>query len=186
MLKTEVRQIYRDYTDSLTCSQVKYLSSKISNSIINDFILDEISTVYIDTQNDKELFNSWNIIDYIIENRPDITLVTPYLVDNEYKLFKITSTTCYYRENGCFNPIEAEEYDGDHIDFIFINVQCFDKKGYFIHSDKINLDNYQALKLIGMSFFEPVYKIQDIFINERKLDACIIPNEYYEFNPASN
>lgn len=187
MLKTEVKQIYKDYADSLTCGEVRNLTRKISNIINHDFIIDELTTVYIDIPGEDDLFNTWPIIDYIITNKPDISVITSCLVNGQYRLFEITNTTCYYRENGCFNPLEVDEFDGEHIDVIFINVECFDKSGYFVQNNKTraidicNPDTFSCLKLVGISFFEPVYKIQDIYINERKLDGCIIPNEYYEF-----
>ncbi len=181
MLKVEITPIYKDYINALTNKQIANLSKKISRTISYEYIDDNISSLYIDIPDCKNrLFNSWNIVDEILNDKPHIKVITSYKVNDEYKLFEINSETQFERKHGMFKPVNAVEYNGEHIDFIFILVDYFDQYGHFVYNNRINLDNYSYIKLIGMSFFNPIYQIKDIYSNEKKLNECITPVECYD------
>ncbi len=75
MLKAEVKQIYKDYSDALTCSQINNLSITISNIIFHDFVIDEPTSIYIDIQSCNNLFNSWHLIDDILNHKQNVKIL---------------------------------------------------------------------------------------------------------------
>ena len=72
-------------------------------------------------------------------------------------------------------------------DLIVAPLLAFDKsknrlgygKGYYDRF--LKLTNNSTLK-IGLSFFDPITKIQDIDDNDVKLDYCITPKQVYKFD----
>jgi 5-formyltetrahydrofolate cyclo-ligase len=74
----------------------------------------------------------------------------------------------------------------EQIDAILIPLVAFDKEGNRVGYGKGFYDRFlaacrpEALK-IGISFFPPVDKIEDLHFFDKKLDLCITPDLVYAF-----
>jgi 5-formyltetrahydrofolate cyclo-ligase len=72
------------------------------------------------------------------------------------------------------------------IDLILVPLLCFDKSGYRVGYGKGFYDKFfmnvkkSAIK-IGLSYFEPIEKIEDCDSFDIKLNYCITPQKIYEF-----
>ena len=69
---------------------------------------------------------------------------------------------------------------------VFIPLLCFDNFGNRVgygggYYDKLLSKCKKNTVKIGLSFFQPVKKINDINSNDVKMDYCICPNKVYEF-----
>ena len=75
----------------------------------------------------------------------------------------------------------------ENLDLIFIPLLAYDLEGHRVGYGKgyydrfLKLTNKSSLK-IGLSFFDPINKIQDIDDNDVKLDYCITPTQVHKFD----
>ena len=81
-------------------------------------------------------------------------------------------------------PIDGLEVPTHKIDVVFVPLLAFDKKGHRVgygkgFYDKFLTDCKPKTIKIGLSFFEPEEKIEDVFENDVKLDYCITPKSIY-------
>jgi 5-formyltetrahydrofolate cyclo-ligase len=87
---------------------------------------------------------------------------------------------------GIPEPEQALEIATAEIDAVLIPLVAFDQEGNRVGYGKGFYDRFlaacrpEALK-IGISFFPPVDKIEDIHFFDKKLDLCITPDLVYAF-----
>lgn len=87
---------------------------------------------------------------------------------------------------GIEEPKDGEIIDETEIDMVLIPLLAFDKAGFRVGFGKGYYDKFlvrcrkDALK-IGLSFFEPVEKIEDISGFDVPLTYCVTPNETFSF-----
>jgi 5-formyltetrahydrofolate cyclo-ligase len=84
-------------------------------------------------------------------------------------------------------PIGCEIIEPEKIDAVLIPLLCFDLRGYRVGYGKGFYDRFllkcraDCLK-IGLSFFEPIAEITDARSFDVKLDACVTPENVYQFS----
>ena len=83
-------------------------------------------------------------------------------------------------------PQEGIEVPSDKIDVVFIPLLAFDSAGHRIGYGKGFYDRFLAgckpeVIKIGLSFFDPIKEIKEIFISDIPLDYCVTPNKIYRF-----
>ncbi|HTG57240.1 MAG TPA: 5-formyltetrahydrofolate cyclo-ligase, partial [Niabella sp.] len=72
------------------------------------------------------------------------------------------------------------------IDLVILPLLCFDKLGYRVGYGKGFYDKFleqvsdEVIK-VGLSYYEPIDKIQDLNEFDVPLDYCITPERMYEF-----
>lgn len=130
-----------------------------------------------------------NIIKYLQFKNPFIKVVIPkvdihagrlahYRYDEEIEMIK--------NKYGIDEPKEGLEVSENEIDLVLIPLLAFDKKGYRVGFGKGYYDKFLAhcrkdVLKVGLSFFEPVEKIEDITGYDIPLDFCITPQENFIF-----
>jgi 5-formyltetrahydrofolate cyclo-ligase len=83
-------------------------------------------------------------------------------------------------------PVNGLEVPSKTIEVVFVPLLAFDIYGNRVGYGKGFYDKFLAecnpetIK-IGLSFFEAVDAIQDVFESDIKLDYCVTPNEIYTF-----
>src|SRR5690606_35011730 len=83
-------------------------------------------------------------------------------------------------------PISGEEIPSDKIDVVFIPLLAYDIHGNRVGYGKGFYDRFlsecrkDTLK-IGLSFFEPENKREDVYEQDIPLDFCITPDTIYTF-----
>jgi 5-formyltetrahydrofolate cyclo-ligase len=83
-------------------------------------------------------------------------------------------------------PIDGLEVQTNKIDIVFVPLLAFDKTGHRVGYGKGFYDKFlseckpETIK-IGLSFFEPEEKIDDIIEDDMNLDYCVTPNSVYKF-----
>ena len=130
-----------------------------------------------------------NIIRYLQFNNPFIKVVIPkvdvhaehlvhYHYDEEIELIK--------NKYGIDEPKEGEQISEDEIDMVLIPLLAFDKKGYRVGFGKGYYDKFLSrcrmdVIKVGLSFFDPVEKIEDITGYDIPLDFCVTPKDNFIF-----
>lgn len=73
-----------------------------------------------------------------------------------------------------------------HPDMVLVPLLAFDQRGYRVGYGKGFYDRFlQGLSAIkvGLSFFDPITEINDVHLNDVRLDQCITPNGIIAFKP---
>ena len=83
-------------------------------------------------------------------------------------------------------PVDGLEVPDAKIDVVFVPLLAYDKQGNRVGYGKGFYDNFlskckpETIK-IGLSFFPPEEKIEDISKSDVKLDFCVTPEEVFRF-----
>jgi 5-formyltetrahydrofolate cyclo-ligase len=83
-------------------------------------------------------------------------------------------------------PVDGLEVPDAKIDVVFVPLLAYDKQGNRVGYGKGFYDNFlnkckpETIK-IGLSFFPPEEKIEDVSANDVKLDFCVTPEEILQF-----
>ena len=83
-------------------------------------------------------------------------------------------------------PVDGLEVPDAKIDVVFVPLLAYDKQGNRVGYGKGFYDNFlskcnpETIK-IGLSFFPPEEKIDDVSESDVKLDFCVTPEEIYRF-----
>ena len=83
-------------------------------------------------------------------------------------------------------PVDGLEVPDAKIDVVFVPLLAYDKQGNRVGYGKGFYDNFlskckpETIK-IGLSFFPPEEKIEDVSANDVKLDFCVTPDGIFEF-----
>ncbi len=166
-------------------------SQAISQNFFNHFDLRKIKKLHlflpIIKQNE---INTWLIIDQIKQNYP---YITPIISKSNFQTYSMESyilhphTKIVYNKIGLPEPINAIKCPDDTIDMILIPLLCFDKQGFRVGYGKGFYDRFlkkckKDIIKIGLSFFEPVEKIDDVNKNDVKIDFSVMSDNVWEAN----
>ena len=184
--KTFLRSHYKKKRLSLTKQEVDHLSQRVFKQ------LDKLNIwkfkhyhIFISISKYNELDTS-SII-YKLKSEQKIIIV-PKISNNELVHVAINDETEFsLNKYGIEEPSDGNHFIIENLDLIFIPLLAFDLEGHRVgygkgYYDKfLKLTNNSSLK-IGLSFFDPINKIQDIDDNDVKLDYCITPTQVHKFD----
>ena len=184
--KTFLRSHYKKKRLSLTKQEVDHLSQRVCKQ------LDKLSIwrlkhyhIFISISKYNELDTS-SIINKLKSEKKNI--IVPKILNNELVHIVINDQTEFsINEYGIKEPNNGNHFIIENLDLIFIPLLAYDLEGHRVGYGKgyydrfLKLTNKSSLK-IGLSFFDPINKIQDIDDNDVKLDYCITPKQVYKFD----
>ena len=184
--KTFLRSHYKKKRLSLTKQEVDHLSQRVCKQ------LDKLSIwrlkhyhIFISISKYNELDTS-SIINKLKSEKKIIKV--PKISNNELVHIAINDQTEFsINEYGIKEPNNGNHFIIENLDLIFIPLLAFDLEGHRVGYGKgyydrfLKLTNKSSLK-IGLSFFDPINKIQDIDDNDVKLDYCITPTQIHKFD----
>ena len=184
--KTFLRSLYKKKRLSLTKQEVDHLSQRVCKQ------LDKLSIwrlkhyhIFISISKYNELDTS-SIINKLKSEKKII--IVPKISNNELVHIAINDQTEFsINEYGIKEPNNGHHFITENLDLIFIPLLAFDLEGHRVGYGKgyydrfLKLTNKSSLK-IGLSFFDPINKIQDIDDNDVKLDYCITPTQIHKFD----
>ena len=184
--KTFLRSHYKKKRLSLTKQEVDHLSQRVCEQ------LDKLSIwrlkhyhIFISISKYNELDTS-SIINKLKSEKKNI--IVPKILNNELVHIAINDQTEFsINEYGIKEPNNGNSFIIQNLDLIFIPLLAYDLEGHRVGYGKgyydrfLKLTNKSSLK-IGLSFFDPINKIQDIDDNDVKLDYCITPTQVLKFD----
>ena len=184
--KTFLRSHYKKKRLSLTKQEVDHLSQRVCEQ------LDKLSIwrlkhyhIFISISKYNELDTS-SIINKLKSEKKII--IVPKISNNELVHIAINDQTEFsINEYGIKEPNNGNHFIIENLDLIFIPLLAYDLEGHRVGYGKgyydrfLKLTNKSSLK-IGLSFFDPINKIQDIDDNDVKLDYCITPTQVHKFD----
>ena len=184
--KTFLRSHYKKKRLSLTKQEVDHLSQSVCKQLdkLNIWKLKHYH-IFISISKYNELDTSY-IINKLKSEKKNI--IVPKILNNELVHIAINDHTEFsINEYGIKEPNNGNSFIIDNLDLIFIPLLAYDLEGHRVGYGKgyydrfLKLTNKSSLK-IGLSFFDPINKIQDIDDNDVKLDYCITPTQVHKFD----
>ena len=184
--KTFLRSHYKKKRFSLTKQEVDDLSQRVFKQLdkLNIWRLKHYH-IFISISKYNELDTS-SIINKLKSEKKII--IVPKISNNELVHIAINDQTEFsINEYGIKEPNNGNHFIIENLDLIFIPLLAYDLEGHRVGYGKgyydrfLKLTNKSSLK-IGLSFFDPINKIQDIDDNDVKLDYCITPTQVHKFD----
>ena len=184
--KTFLRSHYKKKRLSLTKQEVDHLSQSVCKQLdkLNIWKLKHYH-IFISISKYNEL-NTSSIINKLKSEKKNI--IVPKILNNELVHIAINDQTEFsINEYGIKEPNNGNSFIIQNLDLIFIPLLAYDLEGHRVGYGKgyydrfLKLTNKSSLK-IGLSFFDPINKIQDIDDNDVKLDYCITPTQVLKFD----
>lgn len=189
MTKKELRKIYKDKRKQLTQKDILRLDHLLLIQF-QQWPLGDIQTVlsYWPITARSEI-NTQLMLDYLAFRIPDLRVAFPVINSSE-NIFKPVlvddNTEFLENEYGIAEPVDGQEVAATELDVIFVPLLAFDRNGFRVGYGKGFYDRFltacreDALK-IGLSYFGPEERINDIDDFDVPLSICITPNKIYEF-----
>ena len=186
MNKYDLRRIYLSKRKKLSPDKRKEKSFQIASLFFKDFDLTRIKFLhcFISVERTNEI-DTQLIFDKIWRDFPHIETVVPRVnwKTDEIENLKYAAETHLVRNSwGICEPVGSEFVESEKIDLVLVPLLCFDQKGFRVGYGKGFYDKFlkvcrpDCLK-IGLSYFEPITKIDDVNEFDVKLDFCITPEQ---------
>ena len=187
MLKKELRQKYKDQRQELSNAKIEDLSLAIANKILTLPIWQKnYFHIFLPITEHKEV-NTEFILHLLSGKDKEIVISKSDFETRNMTHFLLTDNTKIKKnEYNIPEPVDGLEVPTSKIDVVFVPLLAFDKTGHRAGYGKGFYDKFlkeckpETIK-IGLSFFEPEEKIEDVFENDVKLDYCVTPNGVYQF-----
>ena len=87
---------------------------------------------------------------------------------------------------GVPEPVEGETLEATEVDVVFLPLLAFDRKGYRVgygggYYDRFLSGCRSGIPKIGLSFFAPADRIDDLHANDIRMDYCVTPESVFSF-----
>ncbi len=187
MDKKELRRKYKELRQLLAPEEVETKSLAIANALLRMDIWNKTYYhLFLSITENKEVDTEF-ILQILAGKDKEIVIskcdfdtlgMTHYLLTDNTKIKK-----------NSFNvpePVDGIEVPVPKIDVVFVPLLAFDKHGNRVGYGKGFYDNFlrlckpETIK-IGISFFPPEEKIDDVSENDVKLDFCVTDEVIFEF-----
>jgi 5-formyltetrahydrofolate cyclo-ligase len=187
MLKKELRQKYKELRNQLSEDDLEEMSLTIANKVLTLPIVEKIYFhIFLSITEHKEV-NTEYILHLLSGKDKEIIISKSDFNTREMTHYLLTDNTKIKKNQyNIPEPIDGLEVPIHKIDVVFVPLLAFDKKGHRVGYGKGFYDKFltdckpETIK-IGLSFFEPEEKIEDVIVNDVKLNYCVTPYGVYEF-----
>ena len=184
--KTFLRSYYKKKRLSLRNQEIDHLSHEVYKQLekLNIWTLKHYH-IFISIKKNNELDTSL-VINKLKSKQKNI--IVPKISNNELIHLAINEKTEFSLNHyGIAEPNDGDCFKIENLDIIFIPLLVFDLEGHRVGYGKGYYDRFLKLTKsstlkIGLSLFDPIYKIEDINNNDIKLDYCITPTQVHKFN----
>lgn len=181
MKKSELRTIYKEKRKNLSKKEVDKFQESIYKQVFEfDFSSIETIHVFLSIEKQKEI-NTNPIIDFLLSNNKKVVVSKSSFKDNTLSHFFFErTTTLEINHYGIPEPLNAKEIDVKEIDLVFVPLLISDKKNYRVGYGKGFYDRFlseckEGVKTIGLNFFKPINKIEDVNEFDIALNQIIYP-----------
>ncbi|MBO9617990.1 MAG: 5-formyltetrahydrofolate cyclo-ligase [Niabella sp.] len=189
MLKTEVRKIYLQKRRAISAREQRVWDDLLLIQF-QQLALPPVHAVltYAAMEGKKEVSTD-ALLGYLEFRNPGMQIAYPVFDQQKgiMNAIRITETTFFEVNNlGISEPENGQAAAPESFDLILVPLLGFDEAGFRVGYGRGVYDRYlklarpDAIK-IGLSYFEPIPKIEDTDEFDIPLNYCITPQEIYEF-----
>ncbi|MFD2916742.1 5-formyltetrahydrofolate cyclo-ligase [Psychroserpens luteus] len=187
MNKFQIRTHYKTLRKELSEEQIEDFSLKIANQLLLLPIWNhEFYHIFLSITEHKEV-NTDYILNILSGKDKNIIISKSDFSTREMSHFLLTdSTKIKKNEWNIPEPINGISINVEQIDVVFVPLLAFDKTGHRIGYGKGFYDKFlnnckpETIK-IGLSFFESIKQITNVFESDVRMDYCVTPKTIYEF-----
>jgi len=194
MDKKVLRSNYKVLRQSLTQEEIEDKSLAIANQLLRMDAVPSLRLVwnklyyhlFLTIEEQKEI-NTEYILQILAGKDKEIVISKCDFATLGMTHFLLTDNTKIKKNSyNVPEPVDGLEVPDAKIDVVFVPLLAYDKQGNRVGYGKGFYDNFlskckpETIK-IGLSFFPPEEKIDDVSENDVKLDFCVTPEGIFEF-----
>jgi 5-formyltetrahydrofolate cyclo-ligase len=194
MDKKALRSKYKVLRQSLTEEEIEDKSLAIENQLLRMDAVPSLRLVwdklyyhlFLTIEEQKEI-NTEYILQILAGKDKEIVISKCDFATLGMTHFLLTDNTKIKKNSyNVTEPVDGLEVPDAKIDVVFVPLLAYDKQGNRVGYGKGFYDNFlskckpETIK-IGLSFFPPEEKIEDVSANDVKLDFCVTPEGIFEF-----
>jgi 5-formyltetrahydrofolate cyclo-ligase len=194
MDKKVLRSKYKVLRQSLTQEEIEAKSLAIANQLLRMDAVPSLKLVwnklyyhlFLTIEEQKEI-NTEYILQILAGKDKEIVISKCDFATLGMMHFLLTDNTKIKKNSyNVPEPVDGLEVPDAKIDVVFVPLLAYDKQGNRVGYGKGFYDNFlskckpETIK-IGLSFFPPEEKIEDVSENDVKLDFCGTPEGIFEF-----
>ncbi|WP_445718433.1 5-formyltetrahydrofolate cyclo-ligase [Flavobacterium sp.] len=194
MDKKVLRSKYKVLRQSLTEEEIEDKSLAIANQLLRmDTIFSDRQVwdklyyhLFLTIEEQKEI-NTEYILQILAGKDKEIVISKCEFATLGMTHFLLTDNTKIKKNSyNVPEPVDGLEVPDAKIDVVFVPLLAYDKQGNRVGYGKGFYDNFlrkckpETIK-IGLSFFPPEEKIDDISVSDVKLDFCVTPEDFFKF-----
>lgn len=187
MNKKELRIKYKALRNELSEEDLEQMSLVIANEVLKVSIWEKTYFhIFLPITEQKEVNTEYILHLLSGKDKEIIISKSDFQVLNMTHFLLTDNTKIKKNEYNIPEPIDGLEVPTNKIEVVFVPLLAFDKTGHRVGYGKGFYDKFLAqcnsktIK-IGLSFFEPEELIDDVFLNDLKLNYCVTPRKIYEF-----
>ncbi len=191
MKKSELRERFRQKRKELSEEEIEGWSQGIADHFIaflND-LEEPIHTIhlFLPIEKNREV-NTWPLIERLRE-REGIRVVVSrtHFEEGRMEHFLLeTDTILVQNELGIPEPHEGTPVPEQEMDLVVLPLMAYDEKGDRVGYGAGFYDRFleacrdDVIK-VGLSFFDPIERIEDVDEHDMVLDHCVTPERVYSF-----
>ncbi len=187
MTKKELRIKYKALRNQISENDLEEMSLAIANKALTLPIWEKTYFhIFLPITEQKEV--NTELILHLLSGKDKEIIISK----SDFKTLNMThflltdNTKIKKNEYNIPEPVDGLEVSTHKINVVFVPLLAFDKTGNRVGYGKGFYDKFlsecnpETIK-IGLSFFEAEELIEDVFINDLKLDYCVTPSRIYEF-----
>jgi 5-formyltetrahydrofolate cyclo-ligase len=187
MDKKALRQKAKTERQKLTQEEIEDKSLAIANQLLRMDIWNHFYYHLFLTIEEQKEINTEYILQILVGKDKEILISKCEFETLRMTHFLLTDNTKI--KKNIYNvpePVDGIEVPDTKIDLVFIPLLAYDKQGNRVGYGKGFYDNFlskckpETIK-IGLSFFPPEEKIEDVSENDVKMDFCVTPDNIISF-----
>lgn len=183
MNKKELREIYINRRKKLSNTEIINLQQSIYSQVFEfDFTPYQNIHIFLPIEKQNEI-DTYPIINFLRKLKKTIIISKSNFKTNtlQHYIFE-ENTQLHVNRYGIPEPINATEIEVKEIDIVFVPLLISDKQKYRIGYGKGFYDRFLAnckkeIISVGLNFFQPIDKIEDINAFDIPLNRIIIPKK---------
>ena len=184
--KAVLRTEYQKRRDSLTEEQIADCSIQISNLSLTLNIWEySIYHLFMTNEKNKEIDTSYLLS--VIQGKDKQPVIPKIVDDNRLEHFLLNDQTLLKNNRwGIPEPLCGITINPKQIEVVFVPLLVFDQHGHRVGYGKGYYDRFldqcsESTRKVGLTFFDPVTKIEDIETHDISLDFALTPERIYAF-----
>lgn len=181
MKKSDLRKIYKSKRQNLTLEVVQKLQENIFEQVFKlDTSKIETIHIFLSLAKFKEI-NTQPIIDFFRKENKQIVVSRSNFTNNTLSHFILEEDTeIEVNKYGIPEPVNAKSISEEALDLVFVPLLISDEQNYRVGYGKGFYDRFLSncrkdCKTIGLNFFTPIAKIEDVNKFDIALDKVIYP-----------
>lgn len=190
MTKSELRKIYAAKRGAISFAIRKEFSGRIADIVFASFDFATLNYLHLFIPiNRLNEIDTTLILEEIWLKFPRVTTVVPRVNEEtseiESYVFK-AETKLVENAWGIREPVRGEIVEPKKIDIVLLPLLCFDEKGNRVGYGKGFYDRFLGCcrpdcRKVGLSYFPPVDRIDDVSRHDVPLDYCVTATELISF-----